>query len=67
MVASPRGGMNIEEVAQETPSEIYKEGVDIINGMQLFLAGDRLGRVWHGDVTECLSWKYSIEFSIANF
>lgn len=45
MVASPRGGMNIEEVAQETPSEIYKEGVDIINGMQLFLAGDRLGRV----------------------
>lgn len=24
--------MNIEEVAAETPSEIYKEGVDIITG-----------------------------------
>lgn len=33
IVASPRGGMNIEEVAAETPSEIYKEGVDIITGM----------------------------------
>ena len=32
MVASPHGGMNIEEVAMETPDEIYKEGVDIISG-----------------------------------
>ena len=33
IVASPRGGMNIEEVAKETPSEIFKEGVDIFTGM----------------------------------
>ncbi len=32
IVASPHGGMNIEEVAEETPSEIYKEGVDIFSG-----------------------------------
>ena len=32
MVASPHGGVNIEEVAKETPSEIYKEGVDILSG-----------------------------------
>ena len=35
MVASPHGGVNIEEVAKDTPSEIYKEGVDIISGNEI--------------------------------
>ena len=34
-MASPRGGMNIEEVAKETPSEIFKEGVDIFTGIDM--------------------------------
>lgn len=45
MVASPHGGVNIEEVARETPSEIYKEGVDIISGRHYNLTphGKNLG------------------------
>ena len=36
IIASPHGGVNIEEVARDTPSEIFKEGVDIENGEQFF-------------------------------
>ena len=32
IIASPHGDVNIEEVARDTPSEIFKEGVDIENG-----------------------------------
>lgn len=32
MVASPKGGMDIEAVAEETPELIFKEAVDINNG-----------------------------------
>ena len=35
IIASPHGGVNIEEVARDTPSEIFKEGVDIENGEQI--------------------------------
>jgi succinyl-CoA synthetase beta subunit len=34
MVASPKGGMDIEKVAAETPELIFKEPVDIIKGVQ---------------------------------
>lgn len=34
MVASPFGGVNIEEVARESPSQIFKDPVDITSGMQ---------------------------------
>jgi succinyl-CoA synthetase beta subunit len=34
MVASSQGGMDIEEVAQKTPHLIFKEPVDIFNGVQ---------------------------------
>ena len=33
MIASPHGGVNIEEVAQTTPSEVYKQAVDIETGV----------------------------------
>lgn len=33
MVASPYGGVNIEEVAKTSPSYIYKDAVDITTGM----------------------------------
>ena len=36
IIASPHGGVSIEEVARDTPSEIFKEGVDIENGEQFF-------------------------------
>jgi succinyl-CoA synthetase beta subunit len=32
MVASPRGGMDIEAVAEETPDQIFKVPVDIDAG-----------------------------------
>lgn len=32
LVASPAGGMNIEEVAAQTPHLIFKEPIDIVNG-----------------------------------
>ena len=38
IIASPHGGVNIEEVARDTPSEIFKEGVDIENGEQIFFS-----------------------------
>jgi len=34
MVASPQGGMDIEQVAHDTPHLIYKENVDINTGVQ---------------------------------
>jgi succinyl-CoA synthetase beta subunit len=34
MIASPRGGTSIEEVAAETPDQIFKEAIDIIKGPQ---------------------------------
>jgi succinyl-CoA synthetase beta subunit len=34
MVASPHGGMDIEQVAEDTPDQIYKEAVDIALGPQ---------------------------------
>lgn len=34
MVASPHGGMDIEQVAEDTPEQIYKEGVDVVLGPQ---------------------------------
>jgi len=34
VVASPRGGMNIEQVAQDEPGQIFKELVDIRVGLQ---------------------------------
>lgn len=33
---SPRGGMNIEEVAEETPDQIFTEEVDPISGLNSF-------------------------------
>lgn len=35
---SPRGGMDIEQVAEETPEEIYKEYIDPKTGFQAFQA-----------------------------
>lgn len=32
MVASPFGGVNIEDVARDSPSRIYKDAVDITSG-----------------------------------
>ena len=32
MVASPYGGVNIEEIARTSPSYIYKDAVDITSG-----------------------------------
>ena len=32
MVASPFGGVNIEEVARDSPSRIFKDAVDITSG-----------------------------------
>lgn len=51
IVASPRGGMNIEEVAKETPSEIFKEGVDIFTGMSQDQAVNMAKRLGFSD--EC--------------
>lgn len=34
MVASPYGGVNIEEIAKTSPSYIYKDAVDITSGMK---------------------------------
>lgn len=36
IVYSPRGGMNIEEVAEETPDQIYTEEIDPVAGIQPF-------------------------------
>ena len=36
MVYSPRGGMNIEEVAEETPDQIFTEEIDPVAGIQPF-------------------------------
>ncbi len=36
LVYSPRGGMNIEEVAEETPDQIFTEEVDPVAGIQPF-------------------------------
>lgn len=33
LVASPKGGMDIEQVAEETPDEIFKRPVDIVKGI----------------------------------
>jgi succinyl-CoA synthetase beta subunit len=38
IVYSPRGGMNIEEVAEETPDEIFSEEIDTAVGMMPFQA-----------------------------
>lgn len=32
MVASPFGGVNIEEIARDSPSQIFKDPVDITSG-----------------------------------
>ncbi len=36
IIYSPRGGMNIEEVAEETPDQIFKEEINPIVGIQPF-------------------------------
>ncbi len=36
IVYSPRGGMNIEEVAEETPDQIFTEEIDPVAGVQPF-------------------------------
>ncbi len=36
IVYSPRGGMNIEEVAEETPEQIFTEEIDPVAGIQPF-------------------------------
>ncbi len=36
IVYSPRGGMNIEEVAEETPEQIFREEIDPVAGIQPF-------------------------------
>lgn len=38
IIYSPKGGMNIEEVAQETPHLIFKELIDPVSGLQGFQA-----------------------------
>ncbi|MFZ4398593.1 MAG: ADP-forming succinate--CoA ligase subunit beta [Bacteroidales bacterium] len=38
MMYSPRGGMDIEKVAEETPEEIFTEEIDPIVGLQTFQA-----------------------------
>ena len=37
MVASPFGGVNIEEVARDSPSRIFKDAVDITSGEHCLL------------------------------
>ena len=32
MVASPYGGVNIEEIAETSPNYIFKDGIDITSG-----------------------------------
>ncbi len=34
MVASPFGGVNIEEIARDSPSQIFKDPIDITSGME---------------------------------
>jgi len=34
IVASPKGGMDIEQVAEESPDEIYQENIDYVKGPQ---------------------------------
>lgn len=34
-MASPFGGVNIEEIAKTSPSHIYKDGVDITTGNEI--------------------------------
>jgi len=34
LVGSPAGGMNIEDVAEETPEKIFTEKIDIMSGLQ---------------------------------
>ncbi len=36
IIYSPRGGMNIEEVAEETPDQIFKEEINPVVGIQPF-------------------------------
>ncbi len=36
IIYSPRGGMNIEEVAEETPDQIFKEEINPVVGIQAF-------------------------------
>jgi len=38
LIYSPRGGMDIEKVAEETPEQIFKEEIDPIVGLQPFQA-----------------------------
>jgi len=34
MVASPKGGMDIEQVAHDTPDQIFSQPIDIDKGVQ---------------------------------
>lgn len=38
LIYSPRGGMDIEKVAEETPEQIFKEEIDPVVGLQPFQA-----------------------------
>jgi len=35
ILASPHGGMNIEEVARDTPEDIISEPIDIMKGISM--------------------------------
>jgi len=44
IVVSPKGGMDIEEVAHNTPNEIYTQAVDIQDGLQDWQT-ERIGKI----------------------
>ena len=38
LIASPYGGVNIEDIAKTSPSYIFKDPVDITSGVSMWLA-----------------------------
>ena len=49
MIASPFGGVNIEEIAKTNPSAILKEPVNITEGMYMFTFMYRYKQVYTND------------------
>lgn len=61
IIYSPHGGMDIEQVAMETPEEIYKEYIDPKTGFQAFQAR----RIAFNLGLSGQSWKSMIQFVTA--
>ena len=45
MIASPYGGVNIEEIAKSSPNYIYKDGIDITTGITHIIMSQRTENV----------------------